>query len=668
MAKKTISRLSVLAVLIVFLAACSKTSEYTNVIPADASVVASINLKSLASKAGLDDKENEAAKQKVLEALKSGMNAATFQQLEKVMKNPGESGIDVESPFYVFSSSSFPYPTVVGKVNNEDKLHASLDVMAKEQICQPVGEADGYSFTTMNSGLLVFNSSTILVVNVSGTTQTDKAKEAITNLLKQTASNSIVKSGAFQKMEKQKSDINFFASMTAIPSTYRDQITMGLPTEVKAEDITLIGGLNFEKGKIALKTENYTENEAVKALLKKQMESVGKANNTFVKYFPASTLMFFNVGVKGGELYNLLSENKEFRNTVSIAKADEVKELFSSFNGDISAGLINVTMSSAPTFMMYADVKNGNALEMIYKNKESLGLKRGEDIMQLGKDEYVYKTRGMNIFFGIKDKQMYATNDELLYKNVGKAADKSVKDAPYASDMKGKSLFIAINAEAILDLPIVKMVAGFGGQEAKTYIELANKVSYLSMSSQQTLPQVFADRNSVTSDVWHQDLFFRKGEMYLIEAASGTGKSSLCSYIYGYRNDYQGIINFDETNIKAYSVKQWVDLRKHSLSMLFQDLRIFTELSALENVQLKNNLTGCKKKKEILSFFEQLGIADKINVKAGKLSFGQQQRVAFIRALCQPFDFLFLDEPISHLDDDNSRIMGELIIAFCRKE
>ena len=100
MAKKTISRLSVLAVLIVFLAACSKTSEYTNVIPADASVVASINLKSLASKAGLDDKENEAAKQKVLEALKSGMNAATFQQLEKVMKNPGESGIDVESPFY----------------------------------------------------------------------------------------------------------------------------------------------------------------------------------------------------------------------------------------------------------------------------------------------------------------------------------------------------------------------------------------------------------------------------------------------------------------------------------------------------------------------------------------------------------------------------------------
>ena len=73
-----------------------------------------------------------------------------------------------------------------------------------------------------------------------------------------------------------------------------------------------------------------------------------------------------------------------------------------------------------------------------------------------------------------------------------------------------------------------------------------------------------------------------------------------------------------------------------------------------------------KEKRNLI--FEQLGIADKINVKAGKLSFGQQQRVAFIRALCQPFDFLFLDEPISHLDDDNSRIMGELIIAEAKAQ
>lgn len=74
--------------------------------------------------------------------------------------------------------------------------------------------------------------------------------------------------------------------MTAIPSNYRNQVSMGLPAEVKPEDITLVGGLNFEKGKIALKTENYTENDAVKALLKKQMEIFQESQQYFCQIFP----------------------------------------------------------------------------------------------------------------------------------------------------------------------------------------------------------------------------------------------------------------------------------------------------------------------------------------------------------------------------------------------
>ena len=180
----------------------------------------------------------------------------------------------------------------------------------------------------------------------------------------------------------------------------------------------------------------------------------------------------------------------------------------------------------------------------------------------------------------------------------------------------------------------------------------------------QTLPQVFADRDAITSDVWHRDITFHKGKRYLIEAASGTGKSSLCSYVYGYRNDYQGIINFDERNIRSLSVNDWTDIRKHSLSILFQELRIFPELTAIENIQLKNRLTNFKKRKEVLTLFEAIGIADKVNEKAGKLSFGQQQRVAFIRSLCQPFDFIFLDEATNALDANNEREIMEQLHAF----
>ena len=160
---------------------------------------------------------------------------------------------------------------------------------------------------------------------------------------------------------------------------------------------------------------------------------------------------------------------------------------------------------------------------------------------------------------------------------------------------------------------------------------------------QQTLPEVFAGRDGIVSDVWHRQVAFQKGKMYLIEAASGTGKSSLCSFIYGYRTDYQGIITFDGENVRKLTVKQWTDIRKRSLGMLFQELRLFGELTAWENVQLKNGLTGFCRKQQVKDWFEQLGIADKWDVKAARMSYGQQQRVAFVRMLCQPADFFFLE-------------------------
>lgn len=178
---------------------------------------------------------------------------------------------------------------------------------------------------------------------------------------------------------------------------------------------------------------------------------------------------------------------------------------------------------------------------------------------------------------------------------------------------------------------------------------------------QHTLPQVFAERNEITSDIWHKEFAFRKGERYLIEAASGTGKSSLCSYLYGERCDYQGIISFDNQNIRSLSAAQWTALRRETLAILFQDLRLFPELTAWENVQIKNRLTRHKKKNAILDLFQALGISDKLHTPVNELSLGQQQRVAFIRALCQPFDFILLDEPVSHLDIDNNRLMGELL-------
>lgn len=183
-----------------------------------------------------------------------------------------------------------------------------------------------------------------------------------------------------------------------------------------------------------------------------------------------------------------------------------------------------------------------------------------------------------------------------------------------------------------------------------------------SITFNKVLPHVFSHVQGLVSDVWNEEITFRKGHYYLLEANSGKGKSTFCSYLIGYRRDFDGTILFDEQNINAFTIKDWAEIRTRQVSYLFQELRLFPELTALENVLIKNNMTHFKTKAQILDWFDELDIADKVNVRIGQMSFGQQQRVALIRSLVQPFDFLLADEPISHLDDDNSNAMAQVLL------
>jgi ABC transporter, ATP-binding protein len=186
---------------------------------------------------------------------------------------------------------------------------------------------------------------------------------------------------------------------------------------------------------------------------------------------------------------------------------------------------------------------------------------------------------------------------------------------------------------------------------------------------QSVVPQVFeSQKEALHSEVWNHELTFEKGKLYLIEAASGRGKSTFCSYVLGYRHDYSGQVLFNDVPTSTFKVRDWVEVRRLHISHLFQELRLFPELTAFENIVIKNKLTNFKSQEQIAMWFEQLGIADKMHERIGRMSFGQQQRVALIRALVQPFDFLLVDEPISHLDDKNAAVMAEMMMKEAREQ
>ncbi len=154
-----------------------------------------------------------------------------------------------------------------------------------------------------------------------------------------------------------------------------------------------------------------------------------------------------------------------------------------------------------------------------------------------------------------------------------------------------------------------------------------------------------------------ENVLFSKGNKYLIKASSGHGKSSILNFIYGSNFNYDGEILYN----KKINKNEIFSLRRSSLSYVFQDFKLFNELSVFDNIILKNKLTNHKTETEIEDLLSRVQLGHKRDALVKNLSLGQRQRVAIIRALCQPFDFILLDEPFSHLDKENTQILTKII-------
>ncbi|MEP6674812.1 MAG: ATP-binding cassette domain-containing protein [Ferruginibacter sp.] len=178
---------------------------------------------------------------------------------------------------------------------------------------------------------------------------------------------------------------------------------------------------------------------------------------------------------------------------------------------------------------------------------------------------------------------------------------------------------------------------------------------------QQVIPVFIEKEKTDPSQVWGHDIVFSGNENVQIVAPSGSGKTSLAHFLYGLRNDYTGTILYDTTDIRDFDAEKFSGWRQQHISVIFQDLRLFAEQTVFENINIKRVLAPYHAEDKIQIMAERLGIGNKLSKPLKTCSYGEQQRIAIIRSLMQPFDFLFADEPFSHLDENNRIKAMELI-------
>src|ERR1700759_2964761 len=123
------------------------------------------------------------------------------------------------------------------------------------------------------------------------------------------------------------------------------------------------------------------------------------------------------------------------------------------------------------------------------------------------------------------------------------------------------------------------------------------------------------------SDIWNKKLRFENSDFVKIKAPSGTGKTTFVHIIYKLRKDFEGEVLWNEKNLRSIKPEALAQLRQQNLSIIFQDLRLFPNLTARENIELNRVLQQpFYESKVIDEMAAQLGVASILNQKASLCS------------------------------------------------
>jgi putative ABC transport system ATP-binding protein len=182
------------------------------------------------------------------------------------------------------------------------------------------------------------------------------------------------------------------------------------------------------------------------------------------------------------------------------------------------------------------------------------------------------------------------------------------------------------------------------------------------------LPSYFQESAANRSELWRQSVHIEPGERIQIQAPSGSGKTSLTHFLYGLRKEYTGTILYDGVDLQSMNADQLADLRREKMAVVFQDMRLFPTPTLRQNFEIKRQLTGFHSESVPIQWAKRLGIEHRLDTPANLCSYGEQQRASIIRALLQPFHWILLDEPFSHLDDANAHKAMELILEESERQ
>ena len=157
----------------------------------------------------------------------------------------------------------------------------------------------------------------------------------------------------------------------------------------------------------------------------------------------------------------------------------------------------------------------------------------------------------------------------------------------------------------------------------------------------------------------------KKGELVVIVGPSGAGKTTLLNILGGMDTLTDGEVYLDGEEISSLNKKQLTSYRRNDVGFVFQFYNLVGNLTALENVELANQI--CKDPLDAAQVLKEVGLEERTKNFPSQLSGGEQQRVAIARALAKNPKLLLCDEPTGALDYQTGKAILKLLQDTARR-
>jgi putative ABC transport system ATP-binding protein len=167
------------------------------------------------------------------------------------------------------------------------------------------------------------------------------------------------------------------------------------------------------------------------------------------------------------------------------------------------------------------------------------------------------------------------------------------------------------------------------------------------------------------------DLSVARGELLAVRGRSGSGKTTLLNLLGGLDRPTSGTVEIDGRDISGLSESGLIDLRRSTVAYVFQTFGLIPILSAAENVEVPLRLVRAEPRerdRRVMELLTLVGLGGRAHHRPPELSGGEQQRVAFARALANHPKLLLADEPTGQLDSETGKTVMLLLRNVVRAE